>query len=438
MLPSGATALYPEPRSSPHPSSYTNEIELASYNDESDRLFSPVLVPVNDEWLDRMQANRLALEDPSPSPPLERVAVIVPGSPGRIVHVTTSLNSPAPGHYSVARDGIHYGPDPNQEEWVAEALNRKLSPQMKERIRKALQASSGASFVDEPAILSPTTHDLLRMAYEAAADAEQTSAAQLSRSSDTKRGASHRVLYDAIYGKYSSQSTPIADQTEPEFAEFRGWLDRIFEEPEPVQRSVLTEVIDRVRNAWRGKDTTRLDRQAVQQLRRAIRDAEVAGYNGQRHLYTLVETESDGNTMYGTETDFEQWLHSIFGEFPSMSPPRSSSPTRSSPMQTVGTVRNEKQWTELERPLFERAPKPALSVPKQQQVEAAGGSPWGEPWQPSGQSSDVFGPSTASLFSIAAAGELAVDEMNRQGQFDQYLPRRERWKAPDNDDGYYN
>ena len=42
----------------------------------------------------------------------------------------------------------------------------------------------------------------------------------------------------------------------------------------------------------------------------------------------------------------------------------------------------------------------------------------------------VYGPSTASLFSIAAAGELAVEELNRQGHFDQYLPRRERWRAP--------
>ena len=51
----------------------------------------------------------------------------------------------------------------------------------------------------------------------------------------------------------------------------------------------------------------------------------------------------------------------------------------------------------------------------------------------------VYGPSTASLFSIAAAGEIAVEELNRQGHFDQYLPQREWWRAPDTNEGagYY-
>ena len=53
----------------------------------------------------------------------------------------------------------------------------------------------------------------------------------------------------------------------------------------------------------------------------------------------------------------------------------------------------------------------------------------------------AYGPSTASLFSIAAAGEIAVEELNRQGHFDQYLPRTEsqRWRAPDTNEGagYY-
>lgn len=451
MVPTSAV-LYPEPRSPPPPEEYAEPLP-------DERSFSPVLVPVNDEWLMRMEANRLSMNEPAPEPVVERVAVAVPGSPGRIRHTNVSSPaSPTPGQYAVARDGIHYAVDPNEQ--VAEAMNRKLSPNMRERIRKALHRSlldtSFSQAQVEPPSLSPTTRDLLHSAYEAAADAEAVTGHSLPSSPGSRRAVSHRVLYDVIYGKLPSGGaiSPVPDQTEPEFAEFRGWLDRIFEEPQPVQRAVLSEVLDRVRSAWRGKDTTRLDRQAVQQLRRAIEDANQAGLNGKRHLYSLVETESDGNTVYGTETQFEQWLHSIFGEFSSMSPPRSRSPNRtpaarSSPPRSrhaeplvhatghFGGARSERQWTELERPLFQKKPKPIASPPRA--VVQPSASPWGEPWQPSSETSDVYGPSTASLFSIAAAGEIAVEELNRQGHFDQYLPRRERWRAPDTNEGagYY-
>lgn len=455
MIPT-STALYPEPRSPPPREEYVEPIA-------DDGSFSPVLVPVNDEWLMRMEANRLSMNEPAPEPTVERIAVAVPGSPGQIRHINVSPpRSPAPGHYAVSRDGIHYTADPQEQEWVAEAMNRKLSPNMRDRIRKALHRSlldtSFSQAEVEPPSLSPTTRDLLRSAYEAAADAEElTNHSVQSSSPGSRRAVSHRVLYDVIYGKLpSGAAVPhVPDQTEPEFAEFRGWLDRIFDEPQPVQRAVLSEVLDRVRSAWRGKDTTRLDRQSVQQIRRAIEDANQAGLNGKRHLYSLVETESDGNTVYGTETQFEQWLHSIFGEFSSASPPRSRSPNRSSLARSspprsraeeplvhatahFGGARSDRQWSELERPLFQKKPKPVIaSAPRA--VAEPGASPWGEPWQPSSETSDVYGPSTASLFSIAAAGELAVEELNRQGHFDQYLPRRERWRAPDTNEGagYY-
>ena len=51
------------------------------------------------------------------------IAVAVPGSPGHIRHINVSPPvSPAPGHYAVSRDGIHYTADPQEQEWVRASL----------------------------------------------------------------------------------------------------------------------------------------------------------------------------------------------------------------------------------------------------------------------------------------------------------------------------
>ena len=53
----------------------------------------------------------------------------------------------------------------------------------------------------------------------------------------------------------------------------------------------------------------------------------------------------------------------------------------------------------LERPLFQKKPKPVIASPPRAAAQP-GASPWGEPWQPSSETSDVSDHSTRSILAL--------------------------------------
>lgn len=408
--------LYPRPLS---PKLTEREREETYHPVEAVAPIFPQEIPVNDEWLNRMKENRAALDQDEPVV-VERVLVTRSPrnsmSPARLFspehYVSISPRRLSPHLASPPREPVtnsHSFSRPEElarTDWVTEALEQKLSPSMRERIRRALQRSlvdSSSPSGDDP--LSPGTRETLRNVYQQA---------------DQGSFPSHRVLYDVIYSDtVLDSSTRESYDTEVEFAEFRSWLDRSFEEPHKVKRAVSHEVLDRVRSAWRVKDT-RIGADTVRQLKVALKQAETEGADGKRYLFELVDLED-----YGTKPEFERWCQEIFGEYPS--PPRFSTPPRD---------RNPRQqWDELQSPMFQKVPKPARSSPVRTSPKPSDPSPWGDRWQPADRNQgSEFGPNAASLFSIAAVGEIAMDEMSRQGYFEDLRPRTDSsqmWRAPD-------
>lgn len=344
---------------------------------------------MNNEWLRRMEENRRGM-DP------EREIGTADSNP-YLERASSSYSSPP------SRAKSQYV-DTHQLDWLENSLQERLTPSMRDRIRDALrQALIAGESELEPMMLSPSTRDKLGEAYQIARD-ESVHHLRVP-------GGSQRVLYDLIYSERNSQE----DSSLVEFAEFRGWLDRIFDESpkRPVERAVDDEMVERVRSAWSVKDT-RLGAQTASKLKEALRQAERDGQDGKRFLFELVDADPE----LGGLTEFGIWCNDIFGEYPS--PPRYSPPPAD---------RNPgRQWRELESPVFIKVPK---SETPNSQPEPAPDSPWGKPWRPTEETTESFGPSSASLVSIATAGELAVEEMDRQGHFDYALPRKERWHAPD-------
>eukprot|EP00658_Telonema_sp_P-2_P007397 TRINITY_DN12759_c0_g1_i1.p1 TRINITY_DN12759_c0_g1~~TRINITY_DN12759_c0_g1_i1.p1 ORF type:complete len:279 (-),score=58.52 TRINITY_DN12759_c0_g1_i1:809-1645(-) len=231
--------LYPRPHSPQQQRPPAEEPYVSQY--------SPVELEVNDEWLQRMQDNRLGLTDPDRSSN--------PGTPERL---TDALHSPDRHGSSPTRlvsPRMYYSPTPSSylseygganaeldSEMVAEALSRKLSPTMRERIRRALQRSLGQnaweSTADGEPLLSPTTQERLGNAY------------QMAQGISTGGRYSQQLLYDALYNRsVEPMDKAGVDSTQVEFAEFRSWLDRIFDEPtkKKVTRAASREMVSRVR-----------------------------------------------------------------------------------------------------------------------------------------------------------------------------------------------
>eukprot|EP00656_Telonema_subtile_P004204 TRINITY_DN11911_c0_g1_i2.p1 TRINITY_DN11911_c0_g1~~TRINITY_DN11911_c0_g1_i2.p1 ORF type:complete len:404 (-),score=82.12 TRINITY_DN11911_c0_g1_i2:89-1300(-) len=347
--------LYPRPHSPKLSRAERSEIGEEKYES---RLPVVETEAVDDEWMRRMHANRMGLDEPIDDPPVlvERVLVssssLRSRSPSPVVRMVSSpgrLVSPvrhhSPTHFHSFGRAVHQ-PD------VTEELQRKLSPHMRERIRSALNKSlldTSEEELEQYSVLSPTTKESLGRAYQMATSDRGTNQGEPSHS--------HRVLYDVIYGL---EDRTGVDDSAIEFAEFRGWLDRIFDQTKPAAANpaINKEMIDRVRTAWRAQDT-RVGAHTVNQLKLALKQAEKDGQDGKRYLFQLVDTDG-----HGTKPEFEAWCLEIFGAYPS--PPRVSTSPESPAKQ---------HWDELQSPVFDRVgnrPAPVVTA-----RASAGPSPWG-------------------------------------------------------------